>query len=178
MTNDPPIPFRDDELWAMFASRARNESDANQPEIIEYAAYLEGRATDSERERVEAWLAAQAGSADELRTSRALVEEVRSSTVFVPPHALEAAKALVDSPEQVAPEVEILRRPMRFTRWGLSAAASIAVCLGGYQFGFVTNTTSSGPTVDVLDEMSFGLMSSSGESLPDDLLWLAMGEDL
>lgn len=130
-------------LWERYA-RSLPIGPATCPPAIELAAWIDGRAADSGAEAVEMHLAA-------CSVCRAAVAAIRLRPAVREPR-LRFADWLAPS---LAPG-----------RWGLAAAASIAMCFAGYSIG-AGRTTLDAVTTDeiLLREMSFGLLNGSDEGL-------------
>jgi anti-sigma factor RsiW len=142
------------------------------PDAIALAAHLDGRDGDAAGRDMEAHLArcpACREAVDELRT---ILAESPDALAFVPAATLEAARALV--PARTPARAPSRRRwvpAWAAARAGLAAAASVVVCIVGYRTGFAAQTPPAAE-VEVVAEMSFGMISSSDAS--DDAYELLM----
>ncbi len=169
-------PRGDRELWARVSGPPpRVPGDC--PDLIDLAAYLDGR-TSGAPEAIEAHLADCSECRAAVVESRSLLDERAESTPLVPPAVIESARALVGEPDRSAAG----RIPRRETpgpwlaRWGLSAAASIAIGLIGYRAGTTTLDARDSSAARLAAEMSFGVLGSNGDDSQLELLALAVEE--
>ncbi len=165
------------QLWQRVSS-PRLAPSAACPSLIELAAYLDGRTSGRPRDSIEAHLA----DCSECRTAvleiRSLLDERAESTPLVRPAVIESARALVASAQRGATGPP----PRRDTpwpwlaRWSLSAAATIGVCLIGYQTGLTTLDARGTSAARLAAEMSFGVLGLNGDDSEFELLTLAVEE--
>ncbi len=174
MTNSPPHP-----------EPAHNGSSAPPPcpSLADLAAYLDGLTTPSEQDAIDIHLTQCSDCLITIQEIRQMHHEWDEATPFVPPTVIEAAQNLIQSPTLPVSE----SRSYAFQLWIspgrriLAAAATIAICLVGYRLGlhsiqFSEISQVSNTSDDLLEEMSFGVLSSS-ESLSSDLYALSFSEN-
>ena len=155
---------RDEQLlWKQFADMLPARRAACPP-ALELAAWVDGRATGPDAQAVEAHLV-QCGVCREavsgVRQDRA---DVAGRLIVAPLNIVAAAKTLVAT----APPSSGLRIAdwLQVGGWGMAAAASIAICVVGYQVGSGRPMLDAATTDAILlSEMSFGLLDVSDEGL-------------
>ncbi len=155
---------RDEQLlWKQFADMLPARPGPCPP-ALELAAWVDGRATGPDAEAVETHLAECAVCRELVRMARA--ED--TGRIGAPAGVIAAARMLVAS-APARPERGLrLADWLQVGGWGMAAAASIAICVVGYQVG------SGRPMLDtaaidevLLSEMSFGLLDGpDGGFLP------------
>lgn len=177
--SEPQTPqWKDRELWAPFAG-VPGDAPGACPGPLELAAYLDGRAADEQRERLEGHLA-------DCPACRAAVGELRdllAEPIQAMPMTAESRERVAGLIRPVAPGTAAgPGAPPRHRPWashalrrGLAAAAAVAV---GY-VGYATGTRA--PRVEessaIVAEMSFGLAGTSdGAAADDDVLLQAFSE--
>ena len=148
-------------LWEQFA--AVDPPAGPCPDHMAMSAYLEGRASDDDREGVEAHLTECASCRVSVTELRELLDPQRLAAVPVQPVMIESAKAVVDSSAG--------RRRWSITfRRAAVAAAAIAVATGGY----LTGSSVSNGTDHLTSAMTFGLAGSGPNGdLATELIWVS-----
>ena len=158
--------FSEKQLWRRFAGERGAPAGAC-PSAGDLAAYLDGRLGKDERDAMESHLAA-------CRTCLAAAREVRSlldaqgETLIAPPQSvIDAARALVAAPSR--PATVPAQRGFRLAdwrpaaRWGLTAAASIAICFVGYHVGESVFAVRGAAEDQLIAEISFGVLDPQSE---------------
>lgn len=121
------------------------------------AAYLDGRLDDPPVAAIEAHLAACDTCLETVRQTRATLA---AGPAFLSEPALARARSLA-SPGALErrPAVVMIERACR---WGLAAAAAIAVCVSGYTIGAAT--TPAAPGIDGLAaDLTFGVIDAGDD---------------
>lgn len=177
MDTESTSPRGDRELWAR-VSGSPPGVPGDCPALIDLAAYIDGRTSGRPGESIEAHLA----DCSECRTGvleiRSLLDERVESTPLVPPAVIESARALVAAPQSGAAGPPPRRDTpwLWLARWSLSAAATIGICLVGYQVGLTTLDARGTSEVRLAAEMSFGVLGLNGDDSEFELLALAVEE--
>ncbi len=155
---------RDEQLlWEQFADMLPARPAACPP-ALELAAWLDGRTTPTDVEAVETHLAECGVCREAVAGFRQARADVADRLIGVPANVIAAAKTLIDTaPARTGPRITDW---LQVGGWGIAAAASIAICVVGYQVG------SGRPMLDaaaideiLLSEMSFGLLDGPDEGL-------------
>ncbi len=156
--------FNDEQLlWKQF-TKALPQRPAACPPVLELAGWIDGRATGPDAEAAETHLAECAVCRELVRSARA--ED--TGRIGAPAGVIAAVRMLVASAPAPARTGRGLRLAdwLQVGGWGMAAAASIAICVVGYQVG------SGRPMLDtaaadaiLLSEMSFGLLDGPDEGL-------------
>jgi anti-sigma factor RsiW len=155
----------DRRLWRRYADAMAAERGELISEL-DLAAYVDGRATDQQRDEIEAYLAAHLEAFDAVRDARAAASRDEPAT-FVAPTVLAAAKGLVHAGERSPARRERFVFDWRLVgRWTAAAAASVIVCLFGYQAGFNAGPAEPTGEAALVDAMTFGALGN-GESAAD-----------
>jgi anti-sigma factor RsiW len=135
------------------------------PSPVDLAAFIDGRAAPEQAARLNDHLAMCASCALALSDVRLLAPEQGQTMTFVPPRVIDAARGLVsDSRAEVITARRLALRLRLGAGWGLAAAASLAICLTGYQLG---QASIAQPQIDdaaVLTAMSFGIFDAEEDS--------------
>jgi len=156
--------FSDEQLlWKQFAA-ALPQRPSPCPTLLELAAWIDGRATGPDAEAAETHLARCAGCRELVRQARADV----AGRIGVPAGVVEAARMLVATGSAPMGTERGMRLAdwLQFGGWGMAAAASIAICVVGYQVGSGRPMLDTAATDAILlSEMSFGLLDGSDEGL-------------
>jgi hypothetical protein len=156
--------FSDEQtLWKQFTA-ALPQRPGPCPPILELASWIDGRAAGPDAEAAETHLAECAGCRELVRLAHVEV----AGRIGAPDGVVAAARMLVAQ----GPSPAGTRRSLRFADWlqvggwGMAAAASIAICVVGYQVG------SGRPMLDkvaidevMLSEMSFGLLDAGDQGM-------------
>ena len=152
--SSPETPHPGDEqLWRQFSASLSPPGSAERcPSLVDLAGYLDGRATEDAVEAIEAHLAQCADCLDAVIEVRALMLE-----------RLDARRGGV---------IQSLRWA---GRWGLAAAASLAICVVGYRAGQSSFGAGSVSGDDLVTEMTFGVFDPAGGG--NDLVELELFED-
>ena len=162
MTNDQPHPDDERRLWAQCAA-ARPAARSACPPAIELAAWIDGRAAGPERDMVEAHLAQCAECREAVGGIRLAREGVADSLAGAPERVKEAARMLVGASLEPREGRLHLAGWQTIGRWGMAAAASVAICVAGYRAGGSWPAAAGADEV-VLVEMSFGLLGELSET--------------
>lgn len=164
---DNPDPERDlaDEaierrLRLRFA-RARNGACggcAECPSANRLAALIDGTGDQARRDETERHVAGCSACTDAVAECRALIAAQVETPMAAPAEVVARARMLMrDVPGPVVVRrVGFLALVPTLGRWGLSAAASIAVCLLGYQAGARSSAATSAEP-DLVAELTFGV---------------------
>lgn len=156
-------------LWERYARGL--PAPAACPPVIDLAAWLDGGA-GAGPEAVETHLAECGVCREAVAGIRLERAEVAGRVVVAPAGVLAAAKMLVETRRGPAAS----RRGLRLAdwlapaigpgRWGMAAAASIAICFVGYRVGSGRPMLDTVTTDDLLlAEMSFGLLNGGDDGL-------------
>ena len=155
---------RDEQLlWKQFADMLPARPGPCPP-ALELAAWVDGRAAGPDLDAVETHLA-ECGICREavagLRQARA---DVAGRLIGVPDNVVAAAKTLIETgPARTALRITDW---LQVGGWGMAAAASIAICVVGYQVGSGRPMLDTVATEEILlSEMSFGLLDGPDEGL-------------
>lgn len=144
------------------------------PHPATLAAYLEAALSEVETAQVEAHLSACPDCLETAIEMRELLAEAATAGFVAPAAAARRAKALVAGGER---DEAVYQSALRhwllpdWKQWGqraAAAAAGLALCISGYQFGMGPTPTATGDEV-FLAEASFGLYGSA-EGVDDALL--------
>ena len=156
--------FSDEQsLWKQFAA-ALPQRPSPCPPILELAAWIDSRATGSDAEAAEMHLAECAGCRELVRPAHAEV----AGRIGAPAGVVEAARMLVATGSAPVETGRGMRLAdwLQFGGWGMAAAASIAICVVGYQVGSGRPMLDTAATDEImLSEMSFGLLDAGGQGL-------------
>lgn len=132
----------------LLARMGRSRASLGRPEPILLAAWLEGRLSEAESARVEAWIADAPEAAEEVALLRAATEtaeteaaetEAAETERFAAPEAfVSRAQAIVRSPASVQSDdgswiARFLGQPI--VRWSAMAALALVVGVGGFGIG-------------------------------------------
>jgi anti-sigma factor RsiW len=163
MTNDQPHPDDERRLWAQYAA-ANPAAPAACPPAIELAAWLDGRATDPQRDAIEAHLAGCAECIDAVGGIRLAREAVAGSLAGAPDRVKEAARMLVGASPGPRERRMQLAGWQTIGRWSMAAAASVAICVVGYRAGESRLAfDAAGADKVMVGELSFGLLGELSE---------------
>ncbi len=151
---------RDEQLlWKQFADMLPARPAACPP-ALELAAWVDGRAAGPDLDAVETHLAECGVCRELVRLARAEV----AGGLGAPASVVAAAKTLV-APTPARPALRITDW-LQVGGWGMAAAASIAICVVGYQVGSGRPMLDTVATEEILlNEMSFGLLDGPDEGL-------------
>jgi anti-sigma factor RsiW len=151
---------------------------AEGPTLLDLAAYIDGAATESQRQSIQAHLAACAACREAVHDAQEARLQGSGSLTFVPQHVLDAAMNLVPSPQHEPVSARHRRIwPAASIRFA-AAAAAVAVCVVGHAVGGML-TMSQDPSESLDAAASFGLVdsdSSDAEPTETELLALALAE--
>ena len=163
MTNDQPHLDHERRLWEQFAA-ANPAAPTACPPAIELAVWIDGRAAGPARDAIEGHLARCAECREAVGGIRLARQAVAGSLPRAPDRVMEAAGALVGSP-RYEPRQRRLRLAgwQAIGRWGMAAAASVAICVVAYRTGWGWLAAAGADEV-VLGEMSFGLLAELPET--------------
>lgn len=162
MTDDQPHPDDERRLWAQCAA-AEPAARSACPPAIELAAWIDGRAAGPERDMVEAHLAQCAECREAVGGIRLAREGVAGSLAGAPERVKEAARMLVGASLEPRERRLYPAGWQTIGRWGMAAAASVAICVAGYRAGG-SWPAAAGTDDVVLVEMSFGLLGELSET--------------
>ena len=162
MTNDQPHPDDERRVGAQFA-RANPGARAACLPPMGLAAWIDGRATGPERDMIEAHLAQCAECREAVGGIRLARKAVAGSLVGAPERVKEAARMLVGASPDSRERRLHLAGWQTIGRWGVAAAASVAICVAGYRAGGSWPAAAGADEV-VLVEMSFGLLGELSET--------------
>jgi anti-sigma factor RsiW len=171
---EPSYPDRDAPtdlpLWSSYA--AGIDEPGSCPDPIELAAYLDGRCDERQLVTVETHLAACGTCLAAVRDARELA--LSADRPDVPASVLDAARELVQpAPRPHRESAVVLPSLWPLARWGLAAAASIAVCVAGYLIGTGTSRADR-HAGELTADLTFGVIGSSDEDDDLDLVMLAL----
>ncbi len=150
-------------LWKQFADMLPARPGPCPP-ALELAAWVDGRAAGPDAQAVETHLAACGICREAVAGIRQARADVAGSLIGVPANVIAAAKTLVEP----VPARSGLRIAdwLQVGGWGMAAAASIVICVVGYQVGSGRPMLDTAATDDILlSEMSFGLLDVGDEGL-------------
>ncbi len=160
MTDEHSTNDAERELVRRFLAGSGRQPAGRCPELLELAAYLDGRAEPAEGERIEAHLAACSRCLDALLDSRAAAAEPQPE---VGTRLLDRVRALVPG---------ALRRPVPRWRaaagWAAGAAAVAAMVVAGLRAGAAVRRAELQTGERVVTEVTFGLAKDAAP--PDNLL--------
>ncbi|MHC4414667.1 MAG: zf-HC2 domain-containing protein [Planctomycetota bacterium] len=165
------------ELWRLYSAAAPPVT-GECPSLIDLAAYIDRRASESQRRAIEAHLAQCSGCLKAVGEIGLRPADRHDPSAPAPPSVIESAKALVPGPA-------CARHSYRFrlpdtgwpamARWSATAAASIAICFVGYQAG--SRSLAPQESTALVGEMSFGVLSPPNGDEPElDRFALALEE--
>lgn len=164
----PPDNPGDQQLWRRAAEAlssaapvpppADTDDGGDRGDLGDLAAFVDGRADEATRQRVETLLAADP-------VWRETIAELRLAHDNADPAALTAPSAVVRRAKSAHAEMTTMGRSgdhrqsviARWARLSVAAAASLAVCAIGYQVGSSTPTTDVSEDDELVSAMSFGL---------------------
>ncbi len=134
------------------------------PPALELAAWVDGRATGPDAQAVETHLAQCGNCREAVAGIRRAGADVAGSLIGVPANVIAAAKTLIETvPPSSGPRISDW---LQVGGWGMAAAASIAICVVGYQVGSGRPMLDTVATDEILlSEMSFGLFDGPDEGL-------------
>jgi anti-sigma factor RsiW len=146
------------------------QSNSGCPELLDLAAYLDGRAREHEAGAIELHLARCSACLEAVREFRQSRSDGEQSLALVPPRVIEHAMAL--APATLSPQWWVA------SRRAAAIAASIAICAVGYQIGgAMASTSASASSADDTATAFFGLLDEDSElESADDLLFNKEGE--
>jgi hypothetical protein len=156
--------FSDEQLLWKQCAAALPQRPSPCPPILELAAWIDGRATGPDAEAAETHLAECAGCRELVRLARAEA----ASHIGAPAGVVKAARMLVATGSAPVGTERSLRLAdwLQVGGWGMAAAASIAICVVGYQVGSGRPILDTVATDEILlSEMSFGLLGGVDEGL-------------
>jgi anti-sigma factor RsiW len=181
MSERDPANQRERWLWEHL-DPAGPASDEPCPSNLELAAFVDGRDAEQDRRRLETHLASCRDCLE------AVIDATAGRSLEVPP----APQALVAAARTLVPTGAPASGPTApdatsgpglwfpwflVSRWGLIAAASVAVCVLGYLAGEAASSPVGGSSPDVVSEMTFGVIDGSEpDELDLQMLQLALGE--
>ncbi len=155
---------RDEQLlWKQFADMLPARPGPCPP-ALELAAWVDGRAAGPDLEAVETHLAACSICREAVAGIRQAHADVAGSLIGVPANIIAAAKTLIETaPPSSGPRIADWPQVVG---WGMAAAASIAICVVGYQVGSGRPMLDNVATDEILlSEISFGLLDVGDEGL-------------
>jgi len=167
---------QDRELWRRASAQPPNPSAPVEPclDPLDLAAYVDARADQAVRDRVETHLARCQACLDALADVRALLD---GPAMLAPGRVIERAKALV-APGRL--DVSVRRRAggvWRVAQWAAAAVAAIAVSYAGFQAGQATWREQEARTALVAREASFSLGSEEWVIGADNLLEMVRDQE-
>ncbi len=150
-------------LWQQFADMLPTRPGAC-PSALELAAWVDGRATGPEVQAVETHLAGCGVCRETVVWIRQARGDVAGSLIVAPANVVAAAKMLIETgPARIGLRIADW---LQVGGWGMAAAASIAICVVGYQVGSGRPMLGTAATDEILlSEMSFGLFDGLDEGL-------------
>ena len=166
-------PMSENRLWATYRSAPGScaAGTAGCHSALDLAAYLEERLAVEAMERLESHLAACPACRSAVREARVLL----TLAVDTAPDDVLARARELDAADPPIIRVSRERILARVGRWGFAAAASLAVCVVGYQSGAgVTDPADTALTADALTLGLFGVDEDGASALT----LLALGEGL
>lgn len=160
----------DKELWQK-ARTAWSEAppEAEEPDPLVLAAYLEGRLEPSESAGLEARLAADPAALALLTASGEAL--AAGPDAAVPESLLRRAEGLVRAQPAAEPEAGLLARLRGFldlqtqAAWGSFAAALVIACVAGYEIGYQSMDSDPNLAVVPVQEGPVGLDTMAGPLL-------------
>ncbi len=167
---------QDRELWRRASAQPPHPSAPVEPclDPLDLAAYVDARADQATRDRVEAHLARCQACLEALTDVRNLLD---APAMLAPRRVVEQAKALV-APGRLS--VSARRRAggiWRVAQWAAAAVAAIVVSYAGFQAGQATWREQEASTALVAREASFSLGSDDWVIGADQLLELAQTQE-
>lgn len=171
MSRQDRLPEDGRELWrrARPAWRAR-AAEAEAPDSLEIAAYLEGRLDAAARDRLEDLLAGSPESLDLVLAARRSLAEGSAPAAAA---LIERACALVPGPAPRRPRVagwlisltQAFRRRERAATLALAACAVILAGIGGFELGRMGYINTLAVEAYLAEEIDFGLGADVEDSL-------------
>ena len=166
MTPRPDNPG-DQQLWRRAAEALSSAAPVPPPadtddggDLGDLAAFVDGRADQETRRRVETLLAADPVWRETIAELRLASPNADPATLTAPKAVVRRAKSAHDTMAMVSRDSDRDHAPSviaRLARFSVAAAASIAVCAIGYQVGSSTSTTDVSADDELVSAMSFGL---------------------
>jgi anti-sigma factor RsiW len=138
----PDVPFR----LSDFSDRAASDC----PEALDLAAFVDGRLAPSQRDAIEAHLAACGGCLDLVLGASAAIEPAGAEVV---------ARARSLAPVRRTQRVSRLRIG---ARWFAAAAAAIVVCAGAFRLGSASAAPAA-PAESIIADATFGMLASDAD---------------
>lgn len=163
----------DEQLWGRVAQGPPQGPTAC-PSLLELAAFIDGRASEAERQALESHLA-------DCPDCLAAVAEIRSvqtdAGALVPAALLESAKGLVTERKRTRGSWALADWRL-VGRWSAAAAASIVIGLAGYHTGVKTLMIRQDWRGQLASEMSFGVLGPGGQAESEFELFALTGEEV
>jgi anti-sigma factor RsiW len=143
------------------------------PTLMDLASYLDARLSCEDVALIERHLAECPACAEAVREYREMHAGHDSSMVFVPPHVLAGAMALVK-----AADARNVNHRLVFAQRAAAVAASIVIGVGGYQVGANLSAPQQVAAAEsdslTAADYSFGLLDSASTDDESDLNWLML----
>ncbi len=180
MSSFEPYNPDDRHLWSRLSRHAQDPGGCLTEQQL--ASYVDGRADGLLRDAIESHLALCSLCLSDLREIRALLAEGPAEERAVPDRLLAEAKGLVLGRHGARHAVShrLARRSRAWwveaARWSLAAAASVVICVLGYQAGQKSCAVQQEAAPDLVSEMSFGVLSSDGSDSEEEFFALALAE--
>ncbi len=166
----------DEQLWGRVAQGPPQGPTAC-PSLLELAAFIDGRASEAERQALESHLADCPACLEAVAEIRSVQADAGDSSALVPATLLESAKGLVA--ERMRTRRSWALADWRLVgRWSAAAAASIVMGLAGYHTGVKTLMIRQDWTGQLASEMSFGVLGPGGQTESEFELFALTGEEV
>lgn len=138
MTGEREFEIGGDAARRLLARTGRSRTSFERPEPILLAAWLEGRLSEAESARVEAWIADAPEAPEEVALLRAATEAAETGRFAAPAAFVSRAQAIVRTPARVQSDdgswiARFLGQPI--VRWSAMAALALVVGVGGFGIG-------------------------------------------
>ncbi len=166
----------DEQLWGRVAQGPPQGPTAC-PSLLELAAFIDGRASEAERQALESHLADCPACLEAVAEIRSVQTDAGDSSALVPAALLESAKGLVTERKRTRRSWALADWRL-VGRWSAAAAASIVMGLAGYHAGVKTLMIRQDWTGQLASEMSFGVLGPGGQAGPEFELFALMGEEV
>ncbi|MHC4446937.1 MAG: anti-sigma factor family protein [Planctomycetota bacterium] len=166
----------DEQLWGRVA-HGPPDSPTACPSPLELAAFIDGRASEAQRQALESHLADCPACLEAVAEIRSVQTEAGDSSVLVPATLLESAKGLVTERKRTRRSL-VLADWRLIGRWSAAAAASIVMGLAGYHAGVKTLMIRQDWTGQHTSEMSFGVLGPGEQGEPEFELFALTGEEV
>ncbi|WP_421707692.1 hypothetical protein [Algihabitans sp.] len=143
MIGEREFEIGSDAARRLVARTGRSRTSLERPEPILLASWLEGRLSEAESARVEAWIADAPEAAEEVALLRAATEAAETEAaetgrLAAPAAFVSRAQAIVRTPARVESDdgswiARFLGQPI--VRWSAMAALALVVGVGGFGIG-------------------------------------------